>query len=212
MLKAVVIGATGATGSELVKQLLQSDSFEKVTVFVRRDYSLIHPKLEVHRVDFDQQELWTDLVVGDIAFSAMGTTLKAAGGKEQQWKVDHDYQLNFAKAAKNQGVSSFVLVSAIGANANSGIFYSRMKGALEQAVLHLNFKKLLIFQPGLLIRPHTDRTAERTFEGIIRFFNSIGLARKYRPIAVSDLAKKMIEKSLSSDDAVQIITTKELFS
>ncbi len=212
MLRAVIIGATGATGRQLVKHLLQSDAFEKVTVFVRKEYTLIHPKLEVHQVDFDKQEDWANLVVGDIAFSAMGTTLKAAGGKEQQWKVDHDYQLNFAKAAKAQGVTSFVLVSAIGANANSGIFYSRMKGALEQAILQLNFKKLLIFQPGLLIRPHTDRTAEKTFEGIIRFFNSIGLARKYRPIAVSDLAKKMIEKSVTSDDAVQVITTKELFS
>lgn len=211
MLKAVIIGATGATGIELVKELIDSDAYQSVTVFVRKNYTLSHPKLKVYQVNFEKPEDWASLVVGDVAFSAMGTTLKAAGSKEEQWKVDYDYQFHFAKTARNNEIPAFVLVSAIGADAKSSIFYSRMKGALEVAVGKLDFKKLLIFQPGLLIRPQTDRKAEATFEKMIRFFNGFGIARKYKPIAVADLAKKMIEHSLSEKEGIRVIGTKELF-
>lgn len=212
MLKAVVIGATGATGKELVEGLLQSDAYESVTVFVRKNQASSNSKLIIHQVDFDQPESWAHLVVGDVAFSALGTTLKVAGSKDKQWKVDYDYQFHFAKTAKINEIPSFVLVSAIGADAKSSVFYSRMKGALEQAIIKLNFERLLIFQPGLLIRPGTDRQAEASFEKVIRFFNRLGIARKYRPIAVSDLAQKMIAYSLSADVGVKIISSRELFA
>ncbi|WP_430614344.1 NAD(P)H-binding protein [Flavobacterium sp. JP2137] len=210
-LRALVIGATGATGLELVGQLLETDAVESVTVFVRNGFPYSHPKLLVQQVDFEQPELWAPLVVGEVAFSAMGTTLKAAGTKERQWKVDYDYQYNFAQSARANGIPNFVLVSAIGADAQSGVFYSKMKGALEQAIRALDFKKLTIFQPSLLIRPETDRKTEKTFEGLIQFLNRLGIAKKYRPITVADLARKMIEHSLNADVGTRIITTKELF-
>src|SRR5690606_1371057 len=120
-MRALIIGATGATGKDLVNQLLQDSEFTKVDIFVRKPITLQHPKLNAHIVDFDKPNEWKDLVKGDVAFSCMGTTLKDAGSKEAQRKVDFDYQLNFSKSAKENGVDDFILVSAYGASPKSKI-------------------------------------------------------------------------------------------
>ena len=132
--KALVIGATGAVGKDLVEQLLKDDAFGSVTVFVRRPFAVEDPKLTVHVIDFDHPEPWKDLLHGDVLFSCLGTTIKAAGSQEAQWKVDYTYQYEVAKAARENGVGTYALVSSIGANPKSKIFYSRMIGALEEAV------------------------------------------------------------------------------
>src|SRR5690606_12223779 len=103
-MKALVIGATGATGTDLVQTLLQDNDFETVEVFVRKPLPLSHPKLKTHIVDFDKPDDWKNLVQGDVAFSCMGTTLKAAGSKDAQRKVDYHYQYDFAKAARENKV------------------------------------------------------------------------------------------------------------
>ena len=126
-MKALVIGATGATGRDLVNQLLTDKDYDEVNVFVRRPLEVESPKLKTHIVDFEKPEEWKDLVNGDVAFSCLGTTLKDAGSKEAQRKVDYDYQYNFAKAAKENEVEDYILVSSYGANPKSKIFYSRMK-------------------------------------------------------------------------------------
>src|SRR5690606_25035212 len=120
-MKAIIIGGTGATGREVVKQLLADERFNAVTAFVRRPYFDQHPKLTEIIVDFENLANYENDIRGDIAFSCLGTTLKDAGGKATQWRVDHDYQLAFAKIAKTNGVERFVLLSAFGANAQSGI-------------------------------------------------------------------------------------------
>jgi uncharacterized protein YbjT (DUF2867 family) len=98
-MKALVLGATGATGKDLVEQLLKDKNYETVSVFVRKPMEIDNEKLETHIVDFEKPENWQNLVQGDVAFSCMGTTLKNAGSKEAQKKVDFNYQYNFAKAA-----------------------------------------------------------------------------------------------------------------
>ena len=111
-------------------------------------------------------------------FSCLLTTLKDAGSKEAQHKVDYDYQLNFAKAAKENNVEDFVLVSAYGASPNSKIFYSKMKGELEEEIKKLHFNKLTIFNPGMLERKNSIRTGEvSSISGINIFmsFNSISI-------------------------------------
>lgn len=193
---ALVIGATGATGFELVKQLLDCEDFEKVLVFVRKAFPLSHPKLIVHQVDFDKPDEWRMLIMGDIAYSCMGTTLKVAGSKEKQWCVDYSYQLEFAKNCSTNKVPKFVLLSATGANPNSKMFYSRMKGELEEAVMGLSFQGLIIMQPGLLSRPNSDRMGEKLAEKMILGFNTIGLLKKYKPLAVRNLASKMLTVSI----------------
>ena len=99
-MKALLIGATGATGKDLLELLLNDDSFEKVDIFVRLKLDIHHNKLNIHVIDFDQPDKWWHLVKGDVLFSCLGTTLKAAGSKEGQKKVDYDYQLQFEKAEK----------------------------------------------------------------------------------------------------------------
>ena len=146
-MKALIIGATGATGKDLVTQLLADGTYSEVHCFVRKPLALTHPKLHAHVVNFETPEAWADLLHGDVAFSCLGTTLAVAGTKEAQWRVDYDYQYAFAQQCKANGVPTFVLVSAAGATAQSKLFYNRMKGQLEDAVKALDFSCLLIFQP-----------------------------------------------------------------
>ena len=121
-MKALVIGATGATGKDLVNQLLNDPDYQEVNVFVRKPLNIENPKLKNHVVDFEKPEEWQDLVKGNVAFSCLGTTLKSAGSKEAQRKVDYDYQYNFAKTAKDNNVDDYILVSSYGADPNSKIF------------------------------------------------------------------------------------------
>ena len=118
-MKAIIIGATGATGKDLVKLLSENEDYTDIELFVRREISVESENVKTHIVDFDKPSEWQQLVNGDVAFSCMGTTLKAAGSKEAQWKVDYTYQLDFAKNAKASGVKTFVLVSSVSANSKS---------------------------------------------------------------------------------------------
>ena len=191
-MKALIIGATGATGKDLLAQLLEDEAYSEIHSFVRKPMSISHPKLHAHVVDFDTPEAWSDLLHGDMAFSCLGTTLAVAGTKEAQWRVDYDYQYAFAEHCKNNGVSTFVLVSAAGAKAQSKLFYNRMKGALEEAVKKLNFPRLLIFQPSILIRSNSDRSGENFTVKAFRFLNKLGILKRYRPMPTEILAEKIL--------------------
>lgn len=194
-MNALVIGATGATGKDLVEQLMRDDSFERVDVFVRRSLDIHHNKLTVHVIDFDQPDTWSDLVTGDVLFSCLGTTIKAAGSKEAQWKVDYGYQYEFAKAAKENGVDRYVLVSAEFASPKARSFYSKMKGQLEEAVKVLGFSKLTIIKPPILMRKDSDRTFEVLGLKAIQFMNKAGLFRSQQPLPTEMLAKAMINSA-----------------
>jgi len=191
-MKALLIGATGATGSDLLQLLLGDSKVERVAIFVRRDPQITHPKLEVHLIDFDKKEQWRHLVKGDILFSCLGTTLKDAGSKEAQWKVDHDYQYRFAEAARENGVGTLLLVSSMNASLKSPFFYARMKGELEEAVRKLGFPRLMIFRPPSLIRKGSDRAMERVGVKLIGFLNRMGLLKSMRPIPTERLAQAML--------------------
>ncbi len=141
---ANVIGATGLVGSQLVRQLADHPEFENIRIFVRKPSSFRHPNIEEHIVDFSNRASWEDLITGDVLFSALGTTVKQAGSKEKEYEVDFTYNLNFASAARKKGISVYVLVSSAGANPASAIFYSRMKGQLDEAVMNPCFNKTVI--------------------------------------------------------------------
>ena len=193
--KALVIGATGATGRALVAALLQNPGFSSVETFVRRRSGIPHAKLTEHVIDFADEKAWSHLVAGDALFSALGTTLKAAGSKEAQWAVDYTAQLAFARAARANGVPSYVLISSIGANPDSGTFYLRMKGQLDREVSALGFERAVILQPPALIRDDLQRESEKLSLGVLKLLNAIGLARAWRPMRVTDLAQAMIAAS-----------------
>lgn len=194
-MKALVIGATGATGKDLVNQLLHDKDFEEVDIFVRKPVDIQNDKLKVHVVNFENPDTWKDLVKGDVAFSCLGTTLKDAGSKEAQRKVDFNYQYEFAKAAKANEVEDYILVSAYGANPRSKIFYSKMKGELEEAVKDLHFNKITIFKPGMLERKNSERAGEVLGSRIIKFANKLGLLESQTPLPTDVLAKAMIKSS-----------------
>ena len=199
-MKALIIGATGATGKDLLLQLLADDTYTEVHCFVRKPMSISHPKLHAHVVNFDTPEVWADLLHGDVAFSCLGTTLAVAGSKEAQWRVDYDYQYAFAQQCKANGVPTFVLVSAAGAIAQSKLFYNRMKGQLEDAVKALDFPRLLIFQPSILVRSNSDRGGENFTVKVINFLNKLGLFKRYRPMPTEILAEKMLSAVYNSQE------------
>ena len=210
-MKALIIGATGATGKDLLSQLLADDTYAEVHCFVRKPLALTHPKLHAHVVDFETPEAWADLVRGDVAFSCLGTTLAVAGSKEAQWRVDYDYQYAFAQQCKANGVPTFVLISAAGAKAQSKLFYNRMKGQLEDAIKALGFSCLLIFQPSVLIRSNSDRSGENFTVKAFKFLNKLGILKRYRPMPTEILAEKMLSAVYNSPRGTFTIALNKIF-
>jgi len=211
-MKALIIGATGATGKDLLSQLLADDTYSEVHCFVRKPLALTHPKLYAHVVNFETPEAWTDLLHGDVAFSCLGTTLAVAGSKEAQWRVDYDYQYAFAQQCKANGVPTFVLVSAAGATTQSKLFYNRMKGQLEDAIKALDFSSLLIFQPSVLIRSNSDRGAENFTVKAFKFLNKLGILKRYRPMPTQILAEKMLSAVHNSPKGTFTFALNKIFS
>ena len=190
-MKALIIGATGATGKDLLDILLQDDDYTEVVIFVRRPSGLVHSKLSEIITDFDKLEAVSAYIRGDVSFSCLGTTLKAAGSKDRQWHIDYEIPARFADMAKANGIPSMVLLSAYGASPTSRVFYSKVKGALEEYIASLAFNQYIIFRPGLLLRRQTDRTGERMFATILQWLNRIGLFKKFKPMPTAILATKM---------------------
>ena len=209
-MKALVLGATGAIGKDLVEQLLQDETFDRVDIFVRREVKIPSAKLVTHVVDFDHPEQWADMITGDVLFSCLGTTIKAAGSQDAQWKVDYTYQYNAAKAAHENGVPVYVLVSAIDANSKSKIFYTKMKGALDDAVQQLGFQACYILQPASLIRKNTDRVEETVGIWALKAFNAIGLMRKYTPITTEAVATAMISLAKSGRKGNEVVVSQDI--
>ena len=197
-MKTIIIGATGATGKSLLPLLAAHSEIERIDCFGRRHPNFSHQKLNSHQIDFTQPNIWHEEVQGDVLFACLGTTLKAAGSKEAQWAVDYEANFEFAKVARENGVNTLVLVSASGANVASRLFYQRMKGELEQALIALNFPRFIIFRPPLLIRPNSDRLGEKVAERIFRVLNRIGMLKNQRPLAVEKLAQAMLKVALLS--------------
>lgn len=209
-MKALVIGATGAVGKDLMQQLDADEQFDSVDIFVRRKVEYPSKKVGVHIVDFDHPERWADMLRGDVLFSCMGTTLKAAGSQDAQWKVDYTYQLNVAKAARAGGVSTFILVSSIGADSKSKVFYTRMKGALEDAVQDIGFENCFILRPPSLIRKGSDRFGEKAGVAILRVFNALGILRGLAPMPTEAVATAMVRLAKSGRKGIAIISSQDI--
>jgi uncharacterized protein YbjT (DUF2867 family) len=137
--------------------------------------------------------------------------LKTAGSKEKQWEIDYNIPARFAEIAKANGVSTTVLLSAYGASANSKIFYSKMKGALEDRIREISFDGYIIFRPGLLLRDNTDRFGERISGGLLKFLNSFGIVRKFKPMPTRILAEKMARAPKIYSSGNHIIELDKIF-
>ncbi|MDZ7743312.1 MAG: NAD(P)H-binding protein [Bacteroidota bacterium] len=211
---AIVIGATGLVGSSLLEQLLEDDHFDEVKVFHRRTTGLKNPKLKEYIVDFENPAAWKGKITGDVLFSAMGTTIKKAGSKKAQYGIDYTYQYNTAKAASENGVQNYVLVSSAGANQRSKIFYSRMKGELDEAVQKLPFRNIVIMRPSILAGNRNEkRSGEQIGLVLAKVFTRIPGLRKYRPIHGKEVAAAMIRAfEIKQEEKIRIFTLDEIFS
>jgi len=208
---ANIIGSTGLVGHQLLTQILDHPEFEKVRIFVRRASGISHPKLEEQIIDFDFPESWKHLVKGDVLFSTLGTTIKTAKTKENQYRVDFTYQYEFAKVASENGVSAYLLVSSLGANPKSSVFYSRMKGELEDAVAKLPFRKLVIIRPSILDGDRQEKRAGEKVGLILSRFVTRFILKVYKPTPVDLLASKMISLSLQKVPGITTIGGLDLF-
>ena len=204
-MKAVLIGATGAVGKDLLQALLEDARYTEVVAFARRALGVQHEKLREHTIDFDAPATWQELVKGDVLFSTLGTSLKQAGSKEAQRHIDYDYQLTFAKAARANGVKSLVLLSSIGADSKSSIFYLRLKGELDDAVRGLGFDSLSIVRPPSLIRAKSKRFGETASVKFLQAANAIGLAKRLAPMETAVVARSMAALGLDSASGTRII-------
>ncbi|MDD3078291.1 MAG: NAD-dependent epimerase/dehydratase family protein [Paludibacter sp.] len=209
--KAIVIGSTGLVGRELIKQLSESPKYSEIISLVRRPSGFNFPKIKEHIINFDEPETWRNLVIGDVLFSCMGTTIANAKTKANQYKVDFKYQYKTAQIAATNQVPAYVLISAAGANAKSVNFYSRMKGELDEAVSKLNFQTINILRPTQLYGNRTEkRTMERLALKIMFFINKAGILKKIRPVHAGEVANAMI-KSVDFQ-GLNIINLKDIFS
>jgi len=194
---AVVIGATGLTGAQVVEALLADDYFDKVRILVRRPVHLQHAKLEVQLTDFTNlHELESKPGKGDILFCCIGTTAKKVRGDKQEYRrIDYDIPITIARLAVQQGYEQFLLMSAAGANAAAANFYLQLKGSVEEDLAAMPFPGVHIFRPSVLLGQRKER---RWGEGIAKVLMSllsflfIGSLRKYKPIQSSKVAKAMV--------------------
>lgn len=211
-MKVVLIGATGATGKELLQLLLADKVVTEIVALVRKPLIFTHPKLKALVVDFDVLHNWSSSINGDIAFSCLGTTLKDAGGKAAQYKVDYQYQYEFAKLAKSNNIPVFSLISSSNANTNSFIYYPKMKGELEDAIDALNFDSFTVFRPGPLERPASDRMGEKMAVAVIKFLNGLGILKNMKPLPVKSLAMLMLKHGKRPRVGRHILEAREILS
>ena len=210
---ALVIGATGLVGEETLKQLLQSASYDKVITLTRRPLDINNPKLENLVVDFDNPEKDSNIKADDV-YCAMGTTISKAGSQAAFKRVDFEIPMQVAQQALNNGAAKFILVSSMGADAKSMVFYSRTKGELEQALAALKYKTVLVFRPSILLG---NRKEHRTGEAIGRFaaeklsFIFSGPLAKYKGTPARLLARAMIKKAGENLSGFHIIENDEIF-
>ena len=193
---AVIIGATGAVGREIVNEILSGEYYNRVYILGRSSISKLpdDSRLEKIIIGFDNIDFDMDILENADVFASLGTTIKTAGSKENQRKIDVDYTVNFAKLCEGK-VRSFNVVSAIGANSKSKNFYNSLKGELEDKLKEMNLRTLRIFQPSLLISRRDDnRFLEEIFMKVAPIFQFVlkGKIKKYSPIEVSLLGKVLV--------------------
>ena len=209
---AIVIGGTGVVGRELVQQLAAADFITEVGSLTRRPIEYSDSKISNHVIDFDQLDQHADLFKGDLFFSCLGTTKKAAGSIAAQRRVDLDYQLDCAKLAKSNGVTHYLLVSSSGANRHSLLAYPKMKGQLEHGVKQLGFDRVTILQPSLLLGEREDsRLGEEIGAVVLPLLTLLPGLSKARPIRGDQVAQRMVEEAATNGAGVETLTLDQIF-
>lgn len=192
---ALIAGASGLVGGHCLNLLLKSNRYSEVISIGRRDLPIIHPKLDQKVVDFDDLKSYAHDLAADDVFCCLGTTIKKAGSKEAFYKVDHTYVTKLAEVCKSRITTQFLVVSAMGADKSSLIFYNRVKGEMERDLQQMELNTVHIFRPSLLLGEREEQRAGEDFaakvmQPLSKFM--VGPLHKYKPIEAESVAKAML--------------------
>lgn len=218
MKTAILLGATGLTGGILLQKLLNDPQYEKIILFSRSSVKIKNSKIEEHLVDLFQLEKYKEHFKADQVFCCIGTTKSKTPNEETYRKIDYGIPVSAAKLCKENGISTFAVISALGANPDSGMFYNKIKGEMQRDVLAQKIKNTYIFQPSLIAG---DRREKRFFENfakqVMKILNYalVGPLKKYRSIHPETIARAMIivankgyEKNVIESDEIKKIAAK----
>lgn len=214
MKTALVAGATGAIGKALLFQLIEDKQYIKVIALSRKPITIKHHKLTNLVVDFNQLANVATQLTADDVYCCLGTTIKQAGSEKVFREVDHDYVVQVATVCKQQGAIQFLLVTAMGADARSAIFYNRVKGEAEKDVLLLGYETCVVVRPSLLIANRIEfRLGEAIAQKLMKATRFIfsGPLKKYRAIEVEQVAKAMIKAAHAALKGNHILLNDKLF-
>jgi uncharacterized protein YbjT (DUF2867 family) len=204
---ALLLGATGLVGGHCLDALLADEAYEAVTTLGRRPLGRTHPKLTHHVVDFDRLAEHAGVLTGRDVFCCLGTTIKQAGSRDAFRRVDLLYPREAARLARANGAEQYLLVSALGASSRSPVFYNRVKGEAEEAILEMPFVGTYVFRPSLLLgerdaaRPK-EQLAEKVLGALS--FALRGPLRAYKPIEGRTVARAMVTVAKAAPGGIQI--------
>ena len=209
---AIILGATGLTGNILLNKLLGDDNYGKIKIFTRRPLRFENPKVYEILCDLLDVDSYKDNFYGDEVFCCIGTTTKKTPDKELYTKIDFGIPVSAAKLCKQNEIDTFLVMSSMGANANSSIFYSRTKGEMEQAVLGQKIENTYILRPSMIGGNRIEsRIGEKIGVILMKVLNTlfVGSLRKYRIIDAGIIAKAMIVLANNKNDE-QIIESDKI--
>ncbi len=196
-MKAIIIGATGLVGNHILKEVLSDNDFSEVRIFIRKSTGIINPKLKEFVTPMKDINPLSSEIQGDVLFNALGTTIKQAGSKEEQQRIDRDLPKAFARIASENGVKIMVNVSSAGASMSGG-FYLKTKAEMEKGTETYFPGNAYYFRPGLLVGKRKEyRFAEKIANGVMKALDHIliGSSKKYRSMPADKLAKAMVALS-----------------
>ena len=210
---ALLVGATGLVGGHVLQLLLDDETYAEVVVLVRKPSFNPHPKLREHIIDFGHLDRHASIIKADDVFCCLGTTIKVAGSQEAFRKVDFTYPVQIAALALKNGAKQFLVVTSVGANSQSSIFYNRVKGEVEEAVAKLPFQSLHIFRPSLLLGERKEfRPGEKIGMAAMKSFSflMIGGMKKYRAIEANVLARGMVRTAKENLNGIQVYESDQI--
>ncbi len=213
MKTALLAGASGLVGSELLQQIINEPTYNKIHILVREEIEVKSDKVIQHIIDFEELEKFEIKEPIDHFFCILGTTKKKAKTKENFRKVDYDYVYELGKKAKQWHAEKFLMVSSLGANSKSGIFYNRVKGEIEKALSEIDLNQLFIFRPSLLMGNRKEnRAGEKSAIAVYKIINPlfIGRLKKYKGIQARQVAIGMMETALNNEVKFKILESDEI--
>ena len=210
MKTALIAGASGLTGSYLLKQLLESGKYDRVKTLVRKPLSLSEDDPSLQEIVFDFEHPDPKMVQANHIFCCLGTTMKKAGSKEAFKRVDHDYPLELARMARQNGAEKYALVSSLGANTKSMFFYNRVKGQLEEDLQQLPFEALYLIRPSMLLGPRREKRLGENIGKVLMQPLRFLMPANMKPVHVSQVAAGMLDRMNRKEKGTHIVSSGQM--